>query len=55
MRRAVHSSRGVQPSVVCVTECDREASVMKRPWPTRDRCATGRGEYLFNICTSLLM
>jgi len=22
-----------------VSECDREASIMRRPWPTRDCCA----------------
>jgi hypothetical protein len=30
---------GVLPSVVCQTECDREASIMRRPWPTRGCCA----------------
>jgi hypothetical protein len=23
----------------CVSECDREASIMRRPWPTRGCCA----------------
>jgi hypothetical protein len=27
---AYHSSRGVLPSVVCVTECDHESSIMRR-------------------------
>jgi hypothetical protein len=31
LRRADHSSRGVLPTVVCLTECDREASIMGRP------------------------
>jgi hypothetical protein len=31
---ADHSSREVLPSVVCLS--DREASVMRRPWPTKD-------------------
>ena len=39
LRRADHSSRGVLPNVVCVTECDREASIMRRPWPTSGCCA----------------
>jgi len=30
-----HFSRGVLPSVVCITECDREASIMKGPWLIR--------------------
>ena len=29
---------------VCVSECDREASIMRRPWPTSGWCAMGRGE-----------
>ena len=33
-----HSSRGVPPSGV--PECDREAAIMGRPWPTRGSCAT---------------
>jgi hypothetical protein len=24
----------------CVSECDREASIMRRPWPTGGCCAT---------------
>ena len=35
MRQADHSSRGILPSVMCLTGCDREASLMRRPWPTR--------------------
>ena len=31
--RVDHSSRGVLLSVVC--QCDREASIMRRSWPTR--------------------
>ena len=27
------------PNVVCVTECDREAPIKRRPWPNRDSCA----------------
>jgi hypothetical protein len=25
-----------------VSECDREASIMRRPWPTRGCCAIGK-------------
>jgi hypothetical protein len=25
-----------------VSECDREASIMRRPWPTRGCCAMGK-------------
>jgi hypothetical protein len=39
MRRADHSFRGVLTSVVCLNECDREVSIKKRSWPTRDFCA----------------
>jgi hypothetical protein len=38
LRRAVHSSRGFLPSVIV---CDREASIMRKPWVIRC-CATGR-------------
>jgi len=34
LRRFDHSYRGVLPSVVCLTECDRESSIMGRPWTT---------------------
>jgi len=37
--QADHSSRGVLPSVVCVPECGREASIMRRPWATGGCCA----------------
>ena len=36
--RADHWSRGVLPRAVCLTECDREASIMRRLWPTRGCC-----------------
>jgi hypothetical protein len=29
---------------MCVSECDREASIM-RPWPTRDSCAMEKIHY----------
>jgi hypothetical protein len=37
--RADHSSRGVLSSMVCVTECDSEASTVRRSLPTGDSCA----------------
>jgi len=42
VRRANHSSRGVLPSVVCL-ECHREASIVRKPWPTKGCCAQGGG------------
>ena len=33
--RADHSSRGVLPSVVCLTEGDCEISIKRRSWSTR--------------------
>jgi hypothetical protein len=39
MRRAYRSSRGVLPIVVCLNECDREASILRRSWPIRGCCA----------------
>jgi len=27
-----------------VSECDREASIMRKPWPTRGCCAPRHGE-----------
>ena len=33
---ADHSSRKILPSVTCLTQCDHEASKMRRPWPTMD-------------------
>jgi hypothetical protein len=29
--------------VWCVSECDREASIMRRPWPTGGCCVMGGG------------
>jgi hypothetical protein len=31
LRRADHSFRGVLPSLMCLIECDREVSIMRRP------------------------
>ena len=44
--RADHSSRGFLPSVVCLTECDRAALIMRRPWLTRGCCAMER-KYMY--------
>jgi hypothetical protein len=32
------------PTECRVSECDREASIMRKPWPTRDCCAMGKRE-----------
>ena len=48
LRRADLSSREVLPSVVCL--CDREASIMRKPWPTEGCWAMGRvGGDLFHL------
>ena len=39
MRGTDHSSKGVLPIVACI-ECDREAWMIRRPWPIRGCCAT---------------
>jgi hypothetical protein len=31
----------------CVSECDREASIMRKPWLIRGCCAMGVGEYIY--------
>jgi hypothetical protein len=36
--RADHSSRGVVPIVECVTECDGESSIMRRPLTSGGSC-----------------
>jgi hypothetical protein len=38
------------PTDCCVCECDREASIMKRPWPTRSCCARERN--IINVLRS---
>jgi hypothetical protein len=32
-----------------VSECNREASIMRRPWPTRGCCAMGK-KFIFVLC-----
>jgi len=39
LHRVDHSSGGVLPNVVDLNECDREASITRRSWPTRGSCA----------------
>jgi hypothetical protein len=34
VRQPDHPSRGILPSGVCLHECDCEASIVRRPWPT---------------------
>jgi hypothetical protein len=46
LRRAYHLFRGVLPSLVDLS--DREASIMRRPWHTRDCCAMKRSFENFN-------
>jgi hypothetical protein len=43
VRRADHLSKGVLPSVVCLIERDRDATIMLRHWATRSCCAAGEG------------
>jgi hypothetical protein len=45
LRRADHSSRRFLTSVVCATDCDREASIMRRPGPIRG-CCTMKKNYM---------
>jgi hypothetical protein len=52
LRRANHSSIGVLPSVVCLTECDLKASIMRRPWPTGGCCAMVIHIYIYEQLAS---
>ena len=45
LRRADHSSRGALPSVLRLTGCDHETSIMRRPWPARGCCAMDKHKY----------
>jgi hypothetical protein len=40
VRRTDRSSKGVLQQVMCLS--DREALVMRRPWPVRGCCAMGK-------------
>ena len=35
------------PTECVVSECDCEATIMRRPWPTGDSCAIGGGDMLY--------
>jgi hypothetical protein len=48
LRRADHSYRGI-PQSVRVSECDRDASIMKMPWHTRGCCVMEKNEKKFII------
>jgi hypothetical protein len=43
LRRAPSLVQG-SPTECGVPECDREASILRKPWPTRGCCAMGRGK-----------
>jgi len=50
LRRADHTSREVLSSAcvrVCVSECDRDASIMKGPWPTEGCCTMEKMRIFF--------
>jgi hypothetical protein len=48
------------PTECGVSECDREASIMRKPWPTGGCCATGGKKYIYiytytvDLCTRLV-
>jgi hypothetical protein len=42
------------PTECGVSECDREASIMRRPWPTRGCCAPGGGGRTNAVVTNWL-
>ena len=39
---ADHSFGGILQSVVGLNVCDGEASIMKRPWPSKGCCVMGK-------------
>jgi hypothetical protein len=43
LRRADHWFGGVSPNVMCLAECDREASTVRMPWPTKGCRVVGGG------------
>jgi hypothetical protein len=49
LRQADHSYRGVLPSVVCLAECVRVASIIRQPWHTRGCRAMKNKVILFYI------
>ena len=52
LRRADHSYRGILLSLR-MSECDRDASIMKRPCHTRVCCTMGKNEKNFIIIYSM--
>jgi hypothetical protein len=54
VRRADHSSRAVILSVVCVTDCGREASTMRKLSPRRSFAPVGGKTSLPNHSKSLI-
>ena len=46
LRRADIWSRGVLQSVLCLTECDHESSIMRRPWPTGGLLCHGKKDQI---------
>jgi hypothetical protein len=50
---ADHSSRGVLPSLVCLTECDPGPLMMRRPWLSRGCCVMEKKQYFVIFRPSL--
>ena len=48
INQGYHSSGGVIMSVACL-ECDREASIVKRPWPNGSYCAVGKNRIFMKV------
>ena len=46
---ADHSSRGVLPSVACITECVGETSIMSKPWPATGCCEKDEERETFSL------
>jgi hypothetical protein len=44
-----HSSRGVLPRVACITECDHETSIMRKPWPATGCCKKDEEREVFSL------
>jgi hypothetical protein len=43
------------PTVCGLSECDREASIMMRPWPAKGCCAMGEGNTVLQCRTNDLL
>jgi len=46
LHQADHSSRGILLSVMCLNECDCEASIMRRTWSSRHFCIIKKNIYI---------